>query len=174
MIIMLENPIQTYKAFNKVDGKLVNRYKRVFEIGKEYFIEGEIRFGNNGNGFHSCKNLEDTLRYFDFFNEECTICTCEIKGEISVRNDEYYGYYDQYSSSYLKLLKDLSRDEIISYAKQIRHNDIALERFIRDFYLTQEEIDYFRNKYKRNPHVLHTLDYFKGTTEDYQMKLKSY
>ena len=52
MIIMLENPIQTYKAFNKVDGKLVNRYKRVFEIGKEYFIEGEIRFGNNGNGFH--------------------------------------------------------------------------------------------------------------------------
>lgn len=134
MIIMLENPIQTYKAFNKVDGKLVNRYKRVFEIGKEYFIEGEI----------------------------------------SVRNDEYYGYYDQYSSSYLKLLKELSRDEIISYAKQIRHNDIALERFIRDFYLTQEEIDYFRNKYKRNPHVLHTLDYFKGTTEDYQMKLKTY
>lgn len=169
----IQNPIITYKAFNKSKGKLINNYSKVFEVGKEYTKEGEIKFGINGKGFHSCKNLEDTLRYFDFINQTPSICLCEIKGTIVVRDDEYYGYYDLYSSSYIKLLKELNREEILTYINNINIYDYKrVERFIRDFYLTQEEIEYFRNKYKNNQSVLFTIDYFKGSTEDYQLKLK--
>ena len=53
-----------YKCFNE---NLTNRYNTKFEIGKIYHVNGNIKFGNNGNGFHICKNLEDTLRYFNSF-----------------------------------------------------------------------------------------------------------
>ncbi len=55
-----------YKCFNS---DLTNRYGSKFEVGKTYHAKGDIKFGNNGNGFHMCKNMEDTLRYFDAFND---------------------------------------------------------------------------------------------------------
>ena len=60
-----------YKCFNK---GLTNRYGYKFEVGKEYIRTGEIKFGNNGNGFHFCKNIEDTFRYFNAMEEEVEIC----------------------------------------------------------------------------------------------------
>ena len=59
-----------YKCFNE---NLINRYGTKFEIGKIYHANGNIKFGNKGNGFHLCKNLEDTLRYFKSFNYKINI-----------------------------------------------------------------------------------------------------
>ena len=53
---------------------LTNRYGTKFEVGKTYHANGDIKFGNDGNGFHMCKNIEDTLRYFDAFNDNIRIC----------------------------------------------------------------------------------------------------
>ena len=50
--------VKGYKAFNK---GLTNRYGRKFEIGKQYSLDGKISFGNDGNGFHFCKNIEEVL-----------------------------------------------------------------------------------------------------------------
>lgn len=63
--------ITGYKCFNK---DLINRYGMQFEVGKIYSVNGNISFGNNGNDFHMCVRLEDTLRYFDSFTQEIDIC----------------------------------------------------------------------------------------------------
>lgn len=60
-----------YKCFNK---DLTNSYGTIFEIGQIYTIQGDIKFGTKGNGFHMCKRLEDTLRYFDGIHNEVSIC----------------------------------------------------------------------------------------------------
>ena len=62
--------IRGYKAFNK---DMTNRYGVEFKVGSVYEVEGDARFGNDGNGFHFCKRLEDTLRYFDGMGDEIQI-----------------------------------------------------------------------------------------------------
>ena len=62
--------IKGYKAFNE---DFTNRYNRVFKEDKSYHTDGEISFGLNGKGFHFCKRLEDTLRYFDTFENSIVI-----------------------------------------------------------------------------------------------------
>ena len=51
-----------YKGFNK---DFTNRYGDKFEIGKIYHADSEIKWGNKGNGFHLCTNIEDCFRYVD-------------------------------------------------------------------------------------------------------------
>lgn len=96
-----------YKCFND---DLTNRYGTKFEVGKTYHANGDIKFGNDGNGFHMCKNIEDTLRYFDAFNDNIRICLVYGFGEFNEYDDEYNGYYDMYSYEYLTILKELSRE----------------------------------------------------------------
>ena len=55
-----------FKCFNK---GLVNNYNKSFRINEIYHINNKINYGINGNGFHMCTNLEDTLRYYDTFNK---------------------------------------------------------------------------------------------------------
>ena len=54
--------------------------------GKEYYIEGPIKFKERG--FHFCKNLEDVFRYYNGFDENTVICEVEGFGEIDTYNDE--------------------------------------------------------------------------------------
>ena len=68
-----------YKCFNK---DLLNRYGKKFRLGKIYITEGSIKFGNSGNGFHLCKNMENTFRYFDAMNENVDICKVRASGVI--------------------------------------------------------------------------------------------
>ena len=76
---------------------MTNRYGMKFEVGKIYMACGPIKFGNNGNGFHMCKNMEDTFRYFDSTN----IAVCKVNGfgKKKLYEDEYYGFYDMYTRS---------------------------------------------------------------------------
>ena len=70
--------MQAYKCFNK---GLINLYGRQYEIGKLYHDEGDISFGDKKHGFHVCKNLEDTFRFFDGFHEELDVCLVECFGK---------------------------------------------------------------------------------------------
>ena len=47
------------KAFNQY---LTSRYSQKFEIGKIYEVEGKIKWGSSGNGFHMCSDIEDCFR----------------------------------------------------------------------------------------------------------------
>ena len=85
-----------YKAFNK---DFTNRYGDKFKIGKIYHADGEIKWGNNGNGFHLCKHIEDCFRYV---NPNDSIMT-EVIGfgdvkkydvDVFVMGDDWKGKFD--------------------------------------------------------------------------------
>ena len=150
-----------YKCFNK---GLTNRYGKKFEVGTLYHCDKDIKFGNNGHGFHMCKNLEDTLRYFDAMNEEIDICKVICNGEIDHYNDEYNGYYDMYAAEYMFIEKILSREEIISYALNL--TDYQIKRFISLFKLTDEEKKLFIDKFNVFPDVLDYIAYYQNNDKE--------
>lgn len=129
--------ITGYKAFNK---DMTNRYGTKFLIGILYTSNGIVKFKNNG--FHLCKNFEDTLRYFDAFNEQINICKVSGFGNIDKYNNEYYGYLDMYAVEKLYIDKLLNRNEILEMAKDLPN--YRLEKFVSLYKLTQEEIDFLK------------------------------
>lgn len=156
-----------YKCFND---DLTNRYGTKFEVGKTYHANGDIKFGNDGNGFHMCKNIEDTLRYFDAFNDNIRICLVYGFGEFNEYDDEYNGYYDMYSYEYLTILKELSREEIINYALNIC--EYRLKRFISLYKLNIDEIELFKSKFYNNDNILKCIKYYQENNEDVYKLIK--
>lgn len=155
-----------YKCFYS---GLINRYGIRFDIGKTYYTNGEIKYGNKGNGFHMCSNLEDTLRYFDAFYDYVDICLVEGYGKTDCFEDEYNGYYDMYACEYLRIIKVLTREEIIDYALNL--NEMRVKRFISQFKLNKEEIELFKNKFSKYPDVLNCIAYYQENKKDVYMKL---
>lgn len=126
-----------YKGFNK---DFTNRYGDKFEVGKVYHADGEIKWGNYGNGFHLCMHIEDCFRYVD---PDISVITEVIGfGKMEEYEDDYYGYYDMYVCENLKIVRVISREEIISM--MLNTYDLRKERFIRDFNLTEEELELFK------------------------------
>ena len=148
--------IKGYKCFNK---NLINRYGIPFEIGKIYSTNGEIKFGNNGNGFHMCVNLEDTLRYFDGFHDEIDICEVIGFGQYIMFEDYFYDYYDMYSFEKIQIIKKLSREEIIEL--MLNTHEYRVIRFIQGYKLTQNEILLFKNKFANNISILNAISYYQ-------------
>lgn len=129
--------IKGYKAFNT---DITNRYGKKFELGKVYHADGKISWGTEGNGFHFCTNLEDCFRYFD--SERCVMTEIIGYGKMKKYDDEYYDYYDMYVSEYIKIIKLLTREEIINEMLLVNKN--RQNRFFRDFKLTNEEMKLFK------------------------------
>lgn len=150
-----------FKAFDK---NMKNRYGIEFEEGKTYQTDSDVSFGHTRgkkvNGYHFCKNLEDTLRYVDGINDDIKIAEVIGSGNIVIYNDEYYGYYDMYSAEIIDIIHILTREEIINkvlYSK----NEYAAERFIKGFKLTIEELEKFKTEYISS----YRLQYFLNTQE---------
>ena len=158
--------LKGFKAFNN---DLTNRYGQVFLEGEKYFINGEISFGLMGNGFHFCKRLEDTLRFYDAMNDKIRIAEVIGRGEIVTFEDEYNGYYDMYAASNLEIVKILSRDEIINQYLICRDNN-RVKRFVSGFRLTNEEINKMENAHWKREDVLDAIDYYQKNIDVYNLK----
>ena len=63
----MKNDYQYILKLDEIGDRLT--YKK-FELYKLYSTEGKIKYGLEGNGYHFCKYLEDTLRYYDAMNDE--------------------------------------------------------------------------------------------------------
>ena len=148
-----------FKGYKCFDKGLINRYGTKFEVGKEYHCDKEIKFGNDGNGFHVCKRLEDTLRYFDAMEGEIDIAEVSCHGKYQEFEDDYNGYYDMFAYEYLKIDKVLTREEIIDYGLNLY--DFRVKRFISLYKLTNEEIKLFKDKFNTNIDVLNTIAYYQ-------------
>lgn len=149
-----------YKAF---DYDLVNRYGTKFELNVEYSLSGELKFGNDGNGFHFCTNLEDTLRYVDGSN--AIIVMVEALGNLKKYDDEYNGYYDMFVTDKIKLVKILTKNEIFSYTCNLPN--YRLIRMIRDYrQFTELELLYLENKYQNNFDVMRAIRYYQRNDLD--------
>lgn len=148
--------VKGYKAFSK---NKVNRYGKVFEEDTHYHIDGEISFGNYGNGLHFCKRMEDTFRYVDAMNSKVEIAEVVGSGEMVEFNDEYYGYYDMYSASDLYVVRFLSRKEIIEHF--LKQHELAVKRFVGCFKLTDEEIMLFKIQFADNINIMNAIAYYQ-------------
>jgi hypothetical protein len=146
--------VEGYKCFNY---DMTNRYGVKFEVGCEYYLLEDVKFGESG--FHFCKRLEDTLRYFDCRSNNFCICEVIGSGGISEGFDDYYGYYEMYSSNQIRIVRKLEREDIIRYALNL--NLERVKRFIMCFRLLDSEIELFKNKFKKYQEVLNFISYYQ-------------
>lgn len=123
-----------YKGFNK---DMTDRYGNKFEINETYQVNGEVFWGIHG--YHMCQNIEDCFRYVD--PKISTFALVEGSGQIKLHEDEYYGYYDMYVCEKMKVLKILSREEIINLL--LKASEDRKERFAYFFDLSEEEKNLF-------------------------------
>ena len=162
--------IKGYKAF---DNGLINRYGKKFELEKTYTTNGKISFGNNGNGFHFCKNIEDTLRYFDGVDGDIVIAEVTASGDIAQYEDEYNGYYNMYSARNIRIDRIVDRKELVEMFLTEIYSEERIKRFIQLFKLTEEEIKIFKEHYKNSIRIINALKYYQeGKTDVYEKALR--
>lgn len=151
------NKITGYKAFDNMK----DQYGNTYEINKEYTQTGPIKFGVNG--FHFCTHIADVLRYYDGFNENTIICLVEASGETDIYQDEYNEYFDMYASSNIKILKILSREEIMEIV--LNESVHSVIRFIKGYKLTEEEINQIIDLYP-NSIIKDYIDYYQKSNQE--------
>lgn len=135
-----------YKLFYK---GLINLFGNKVELNHKYSVEGPLKWGgssDDGNGFHFCTYLEDCLLFAsDSINQDIDIALVKGSGDMREYWNDYSGSYEMFVARNMEVLKVLSREEIINYI--FTHNYLnTLEKFIRGYRLTEEEIQLFRDK----------------------------
>lgn len=152
--------IRGFKAFNF---DKTNRYGMVFSEGETYTVDGEVKFGVRGNGFHMCMHLCDVFRYFS--NDE-GIAVAEVigNGKLADYNEPYFGYYDMYAVSELTIVRFLKREEIIN--KMLEDCDFNVKKFIMTFTLSEDEKVLFLRKFRRNIDILCSILYYQYGIKD--------
>ena len=74
----------------------------VYEVGKTYTVEGEIKICENG--YHFCKKCVDV---YDYYSKPCRICEVSVTGTVQTQGNKSVGRR-------LKILRELTADEISS------------------------------------------------------------
>lgn len=154
--------INGYKAFNS---DMTNRYFKEFEVGGIYSVDGPLKFGTTGNGFHFCHNLEDTLKFFDCDNQVPLIAEVSSLSDILKNDDNEQEYFDMYVARKLRIDRVLEREEIINMFLKCS-NIFRLERFIMFFKLNEFEKDLFKKTYINNERILNCIAYYQDNDKD--------
>ena len=162
--------IRGYKAFNN---DMTNRYGKIFHEGETYLVDEKPKFGIDGVGYHFCKRLEDTLRYFPAMEEEIKLAQVTGLGDFVTSEDDYWGYYDMYSTNILRIDKILNHEEIIDMYLKLR-NPFRINRFLRGFKLTEEEVELFRLAYSDDFTIQNTISYYQEGKLDTYKKAYQY
>ena len=145
--------VEGYKGFNS---NKTNRYGVFFEEGKAYKIDGDISFGNTGNGFHMCTSLSDVFRYFD---NDIVVAKVIGYGNTVCYNDEYNGYYNMYAVSNLLIRYFLTREQIIE--NMLNASYFECENFLKTFKLNDLEKQLFLSKYLNDNYMLKIILYYQ-------------
>ena len=90
-----------YKAFLS-DMTTRHGDNTVYEVGKTYTVEGEVRICENG--YHFCKKCVDV---YDYYSKPCRICEVSVTGAVQTQGNKSVGRK-------LKILRELTADEISS------------------------------------------------------------
>ena len=98
-----------YKAFLS-DITTMHGDNTVYEVGKTYTVEGEVRICENG--YHFCKKCVDV---YDYYNKPCRICEVSVTGAVQTQGNKSVGRR-------LKILRELTADEISSLCNSGNHN----------------------------------------------------
>ena len=90
-----------YKAFLS-DMTTRHGDNTVYEVGKTYTVEGEVKICENG--YHFCKKCVDV---YDYYSKTCRICEVSVTGAVQTQGNKSVGRR-------LKILRELTADEISS------------------------------------------------------------
>ena len=90
-----------YKAF-LLDMTTKHGDNTVYEVGKTYTVEGEVKICENG--YHFCKKCVDV---YDYYSKPCRICEVNVTGAVQTQGNKSVGRK-------LKILRKLTADEISS------------------------------------------------------------
>ena len=90
-----------YKAFLS-DMTTRHGDNTVYEVGKTYTVEGEVKICENG--YHFCKKCVDV---YDYYSKPCRICEVNVTGAVQTQGNKSVGRK-------LKILRELTADEISS------------------------------------------------------------
>ena len=90
-----------YKAFLS-DMTTRHGDNTVYEVGKTYTVEGEVKICENG--YHFCKKCVDVYNYY---SKPCRICEVNVTGAVQTQGNKSVGRK-------LKILRELTADEINS------------------------------------------------------------
>lgn len=156
--------VKGYKAFNK---DATNRYGQPFTEGETYQVEGEVKFGNDGNGYHMCTSLSDVFRYVNATEDDVLVALVTGRGKYDKYDDTYYGYYDMYSFEEMTIDKFLPREEVIE--RMLNSPAHEVKKFLITCRLSEEEKVLFARKFRSNLEVIKCLLYYHfGCTEIYK------
>lgn len=156
--------VKGYKAFNK---DATNRYGQPFTEGETYQVEGEIKFGNDGNGYHMCTSLSDVFRYVNATDDDVLVAEVTGRGKYAKYDDTYYGYYDMYSFEEMTIDKFLPREEVIDMMLNSPTHEV--KKFLITCRLSEEEKVLFARKFRSDLEVIKCLLYYHfGCTEIYK------
>ncbi|MGN1371898.1 MAG: hypothetical protein ACI4XM_06475 [Candidatus Coprovivens sp.] len=147
--------VKGYKAFNKDE---TNRYGMPFTVGKTYYTKGELKFGNNGNGWHMCTALSDVFRYVNAMEEDVVVAEVTGRGAFIRRDDDYNGYYDMYCFEEMTIDRFLTRDEIIDKMLVSPPHDVL--KFLSTCRLSEEEKILFLKNFRNDFGVIRSLLYY--------------
>ena len=98
-----------YKAFLS-DMTTMHGDNTVYEVGKTYTVEGEVRICENG--YHFCKKCVDV---YDYYSKPCRICEVSVTGAVQTQGNKSVGRR-------LKILRELTADEISSLCNSGNRN----------------------------------------------------
>ncbi len=133
--------------------------------GNVYSVERKICFGRNENGYHFCKNFEDSLKYLEVLTRDFKLAKVRAFGDIKESFDRYNGVYDIYVASSLEILAYLTEDEIFSMALQL--SSIQIKRFLQFYPLNGLEKERFKQEYKMlELGVMQNFDYYQENKKD--------
>ena len=98
-----------YKAFLS-DMTTKHGDNTVYEVGKTYTVEGEVKICENG--YHFCKKCVDV---YDYYRKPCRICEVSVTGAVQTQGNKSVGRR-------LKILRELTADEISSLCNSGNRN----------------------------------------------------
>ena len=143
------------RGYKVLDRGLINQYGVPYELGKKYYLIGELVWSKNG--FHFCERPEDTLKFIEYFDSDIDMTEVECTGDIITRDDEYYGFYDMHASTEMIIKRIIPREE---YFKEIidSNNPFRVQRLASLIKLEPEEIMIILERY---PELKHTIDFYQ-------------
>lgn len=132
--------VKGYKAFSC---GLKNKYGASFEEGVIYSKNPDtLRFGEGGHGYHMTEKLADTFRFFNPCRDNVY---CEVLGfgKIIKEDNHLYNSDSMYAVEKFKILKILSREDIIDYVCNADFDEFS--RFLELYPFTKEELQVLRD-----------------------------
>ena len=155
--------IYGYKGLKKGN---MTHFGDVLEEGVTYSVEGPLkvglRNGEEGNGYHMCEYLSDVFRFFP--NEKPIIAFVEGSDENIEYSDDYYGNLGMHVCRSIKILKILSREEVIDTI--LDSGEMNIVNYLRTDKLNEEETDKFLDCCRSYPIILEEILYSQKGYKD--------